>query len=391
MVRRSSFLLLASCLSTIALPVVSFAQDALPASVQADLLQNQIGDAVKAGDFDKALSDFDRYRALGVPLAPSMLYLEARASIAANDLLRAKRVFEQYFTGGGQSDPNYKDALGLYSSILPAVRPIEEQAKAKAEAAATQMKADAEAAKAAELASYQARATCDGCPTMVAIPAGTFQFAQSHTVTFAKPFLLGRTEVTFAEWDACVAAKGCKRKSDEGWGRETRPVIDVSWEDARQYIAWLNKTTGKAFRLPSSAEWEYAARAGSTGPYSWGNEVGTNRANCNGCGSTWDNKQTAPVGSFAPNAWGLHDMHGNVREWLQDCTPFEGFVPPADGHALKECPPTPRGTLHQLRGGSWAEPSEASQFGRDVIIEDEVGWMFGSKKGYGLRLAMTLD
>ena len=105
-----------------------------------------------------------------------------------------------------------------------------------------------------------------------------------------KAFLLGKTEVTFAQWDACVAAGGCRRKpDDEGWGRGNRPVINVSWEDiTEQFIPWLNKTTGKRYRLPTEAEWEYAARAGSESKYSWGNSIGRNKANCYNCGSRWD-------------------------------------------------------------------------------------------------------
>ena len=120
-----------------------------------------------------------------------------------------------------------------------------------------------------------------------------------HDVKIDSPFALGRHEVTFAEWDACVAAGGCSHTpEDEGWGRDDRPVINVSWEDAQQYVAWLSGVTGATYRLPSEAEWEYAARAGTTTRYFWGDEIGENRANCDGCGSEWDNRQTAPVGSF---------------------------------------------------------------------------------------------
>src|SRR5690606_20754758 len=107
---------------------------------------------------------------------------------------------------------------------------------------------------------------------------------------------------------------------DQGWGRGNRPVMDVDWQDARQYAAWLSKRTGVTFRLPSEMEWEFAARAGATTAYSWGDEVGQGRANCTGCGGEWDGKdQNAPVGSFAPNAFGLHDVHGNVYEWTDSC------------------------------------------------------------------------
>ena len=102
-------------------------------------------------------------------------------------------------------------------------------------------------------------------------------------------------------------------------GRGTQPVINVTWDDAQQYVAWFSKMTGKPYRLLSEAEWEYAARAGTTTAYSWGDEIGKGNANCNGCGSEWDGRQTAPVGSFAPNQFGLYDMHGNVWEWVEDC------------------------------------------------------------------------
>ena len=141
-----------------------------------------------------------------------------------------------------------------------------------------------------------------------------------HEVRIAKPFAVGRFQVTFDEWDACVAARGCKhRPKDEGWGRGKRPVINVSWEDAQAYVAWLSKKTGHQYRLLSEAEWEHAARAGTATRYPWGDEPGSNRANFDGSGSKWSGKQTAPVGSFEPNAFGLHDVIGNVLEWVQDC------------------------------------------------------------------------
>ena len=118
--------------------------------------------------------------------------------------------------------------------------------------------------------------------------------------------------MTFDEWDACNELGGCKTKpGDQGWGRGRQPIINVSWEDAREYVTWLSRHTGRPYRLVTEAEWEYAARAGSDKVFSGTNDIGKNNANCNGCGSRWDNKQTAPVGSFAANAFGLHDMHGN--------------------------------------------------------------------------------
>ena len=155
-----------------------------------------------------------------------------------------------------------------------------------------------------------------------------------HRVTIGKPFAVGKYEVTFSEWDACVSAGGCgrHRPDDKDWGRGTRPVINVSWKDAKAYVKWLSARTRQPYRLLSESEWEYAARAGSTTRYSWGDSIGSNRANCSGCGSRWDFTMT-PVGSFAANGFGLHDMHGNVSEWVEDCWNKSYSGAPTDGGA----------------------------------------------------------
>ena len=230
---------------------------------------------------------------------------------------------------------------------------------------------------------------------MVKIPAGEFSMGdiQGGGDSNEKPvhrvsvdaFWLGKSEVTFDQWDACVAAGGCSHKPDDkGWGRGNRPVINVSWEDiTEQFIPWLSKTTGKQYRLPTEAEWEYAARAGSETKYSWGNSIGNNKANCDGCGSRWDDSQTAPVGSFSANAFGLYDMHGNVWEWTQDCwnKNYEGA--PIDGSAWLS------GGCSQrvLRGGSWLyDPNYLRSANR-------VRNTTGNRDSYfnGFRLARTLD
>ena len=163
-------------------------------------------------------------------------------------------------------------------------------------------------------------------------------------------FAVGVYEVTFAEWYACMDAGGCGSyvPDDMRWGRGNRPVINVSWDDAQSYVSWLSARTGKTYRLLSESEWEYVARAGTETAYSWGDSIGVNRANCEGCGSQWDDKMTAPVGSFAANVWGVYDMHGNVWEWVQDCynDSYEGA--PTDGSAWtsEDC------SERVLRGGS---------------------------------------
>ena len=141
-----------------------------------------------------------------------------------------------------------------------------------------------------------------------------------HLVTISRPFAVGKYEVTFDEWSACVGDGGCvRRPRDWGWGRGDRPVIDVSWDDAQQYVRWLGARTGGDYRLLTEAEWEYAARGGTDTAYWWGARVGHGNANCDGCGSQWDGKETAPVGQFDPNPFGLYDTVGNVREWVEDC------------------------------------------------------------------------
>ena len=203
---------------------------------------------------------------------------------------------------------------------------------------------------------------CEDCPEMVVVPAGSFRMGcvsgqdycyddefPVHEVRVAS-FALGRYEVLFEEYDRFVAATGRESPGDRGWGRGGRPVINVSWEDATAYAEWLSAKTGERYRLPSESEWEYAARAGTTTAYSWGPDIGQNRANCRGCGSRWDGEQTAPAGSFAANAWGLHDMHGNLWEWVEDCWHDSYARAPADSSAWTHGGHCGR---RVLRGGSW--------------------------------------
>ncbi|MEI7869191.1 MAG: SUMF1/EgtB/PvdO family nonheme iron enzyme [Candidatus Methylumidiphilus sp.] len=209
-------------------------------------------------------------------------------------------------------------------------------------------------------------------PAMVDIPGGSFMMGSSdtdergdknerpqHKVTI-KPFQMGRYEVTFDEYDVfshlikkeggCAHGHEINRTvGDEGWGRGEQPVINVSWDDAVCYAQWLSKHTPETYRLPSEAEWEYAARARTDTAYWWGDEIGKNQANCSGCGSQWDGKQTAPVGSFPANPFGLHDTAGNVMEWVADCRHEDYQNAPADGSVWQggDC------ERRVARGGSW--------------------------------------
>ena len=235
---------------------------------------------------------------------------------------------------------------------------------------------------------------CEQCAEMVVVPAGRFRMGDLsgdgagderpvHDVTIAAPFAVGKYEVTFAEWDACMAGGGCThRPDDKGWGRGTRPVINVSWDDAQEYVRWLSRETDKTYRLLSEAEWEYVARAGSTTQYYWGNDRYGNRAVCTTCGSQWDQKSTAPVGSFKPNAFGLFDTAGNVLEWVKDCWNENYSGAPADGSARTsgDC------SMRVVRGGSWNVNSSvlrsAERFRYDPRVRPD---------DIGIRVARRLD
>ncbi len=166
---------------------------------------------------------------------------------------------------------------------------------------------------------------CPECPEMVVIPAGQFRMGDLsgggdddeksvHAVTIGYKLAVGKFEVTFDEWDACVRQGGCGGHcpGDERWGRGRQPVIFVSWDDAKAYVRWLSGKTGQAYRLLSEAEWEYAARAGTTTAYNTESSISESEAK-------YGSSRTVSVGSYSPNAFGLYDVHGNVWEWTEDC------------------------------------------------------------------------
>lgn len=198
---------------------------------------------------------------------------------------------------------------------------------------------------------------------MIVVRAGEFEMGSSgpndlefekpvRKVTIRKPFAIGRSEVTFREWDACVAAGSCPRLDDRGWGRGDRPVINVTWSEAKAYTRWLSQKTGHRYRLPSEAEWEYAARGATTTPFWWGRDAGQNRANCRDCG-TGRPVQSQSVGSFQQNPFGLFDTSGNAAEWVEDCWNDNYRGAPQDGSAWT----TGQCRLRVLRGGSFDNPS----------------------------------
>jgi formylglycine-generating enzyme required for sulfatase activity len=242
------------------------------------------------------------------------------------------------------------------------------------------------------LASF--RECAKDCPEMVVIPAGEFMMGSPetetgryddegprHLVTIAKPFAVSKFAVTFADWDACMSVGGCPFVRDSDFGRGTRPVVNLSWEQAQQYAAWFSKMTGRPYRLLTETEWEYAARAGSATAYFWGDQIGQGNANCRDCGSQLGGSMTSPVGSFKPNAFGLYDMAGNVWQWMQECARFDRNGAPIDRSVWirDECP------LRGVRGGSWDNyPGEVRSARRSAATANDQDFRIG------FRLARAL-
>jgi formylglycine-generating enzyme required for sulfatase activity len=194
---------------------------------------------------------------------------------------------------------------------------------------------------------------------LIAVPQGVFTMGSNssdpsekpaHRVTVTAPFAIGKTEVTVEQWHACVEAGACPRINETARAPGS-PARDISWDDAQVYVKWLTKTSGKPYRLPTEAEWEFAARGGSATRYFWGDDMRKGNANCKDCGDPWQADSPAPVGSFAANGYGLHDMNGSVWEWVQDCWHSSYKGAPADARAWEEafCP------VRVIRGGSWRD------------------------------------
>jgi len=202
-------------------------------------------------------------------------------------------------------------------------------------------------------------------PLLVELPAASYRMGSvgnslnfdegpQHAVNLAG-FAIGKYEVTFAEYDRFARATGRRLPADENWGRGKRPVINVSWTDASAYADWLTDQTGHTYRLPTEAEWEFAARAGTSTPHWWDTDSDAVFANCFNCGSEWDARQTAPVGSFEANNFGLYDTAGNVQEWVGDCYHNSYETAPVDGSAWLKTFCTQR----VVRGGAYSSPLDS--------------------------------
>jgi formylglycine-generating enzyme required for sulfatase activity/uncharacterized caspase-like protein len=235
---------------------------------------------------------------------------------------------------------------------------------------------------------------CPRCPELVVVPAGRFRMGSPEDeagrdenegpqvgVVIPRPFAIGRFEVTFAEWDACTAAGGCRRVDDGGAGRGNRPVAGVSWDDAERYAAWLARSTGKDYGLPSEARWEYAARAGGRGAYPWGDAAGSSRAVCDGCGDG-DGSGPSRVGGRPTNRFGLGDTTGNVWEWVQDCWRDDHAGAPADGRPVL----TGGCNRRVVKGGAYSSrPHRLRSAAREAAFADN------ASPSRGFRVMRPLD
>jgi formylglycine-generating enzyme required for sulfatase activity len=226
--------------------------------------------------------------------------------------------------------------------------------------AAPSPEAEAPAAPSGKAPAGGAFKDCAACPTLVSLSAGSFTMGSNssdptekpaHRVTLGNPFAIGKYEVTVQEWTACVDAGACQKVGQYASPNPKAPIRDVSWDDAQQYVKWLSSTSGKPYRLPTEAEWEYAARGGTSTRYWWGDQMATGKANCKDCGQPWGIEGPANVGSFEANPYGLYDMNGSVWEWVADCWHNSFKEAPADGAAWNE----PNCSMRVIRGGSWRE------------------------------------
>ena len=289
-------------------------------------------------------------------------------------------------TGGG-SGAGRRGRIDASESLAPIE--TSEQVRDSTESGETERDAQA----AIELASTPGRRfrDCDACPEMVEVPIGSYVMGSigeevggfpdewpTHRVSIHYRLAVGVYEVTFGEWDACVVAGPCQRNvaDDEGWGRGRRPV-NVSWENAQKFLQWLGTETGEEYRLPSEAEWEYVARAGTKTRYHFGDEISKSQANHGG-----NVDKAVVVGSYPANAFGLHDVHGNVWEWVADCWNDSYFDAPSDGSAwlTGDC------GQRVVRGGSWVNDARTLRSALRYSLETG-HW----SNGVGFRVARTID
>jgi formylglycine-generating enzyme required for sulfatase activity len=275
----------------------------------------------------------------------------------------------------------------------PAEAPPETKAAAKPQPGKAGQKAapPASAAAAGSDGAVAALKDCDSCPLMVALYPKPFTMGSNssdpserpaHEVTLQTPFAIGKFELTVDQWKQCVKANVCPSIPSSASAAGNLPMRDVSWDEAQLYLKWLSTFSGKPYRLPTEAEWEYAARGGTTTKYWWGDKMKGGNSSCKGCGLPWQESSPPPVGSFVANPFGLYDMEGSVWEWVADCWHPSYKGAPSDGSAWAE----PSCQARVIRGGSWREDSSymlsTTRFKYDASVRQSQN---------GFRVARTLE
>lgn len=220
---------------------------------------------------------------------------------------------------------------------------------------------------------------CPACPVLIKLPGRTsFMMGSNsgdpserpaHHVAIGAPFAIGKYAVSVEQWNACAEADACPRITTDAAAKNS-PARDLSWDNAQQYVNWLSKVSGKPYRLPTEAEWEYAARGGSSTRYWWGEQMRSGTANCKDCGQPWRQDGPANIGSFAANPYGLYDMNGGVWEWVSDCWHSSYKDAPSDGRAWDQ----PNCNVRVIRGGSWRDGASymtsTTRFKYDASVRD---------------------
>lgn len=283
--------------------------------------------------------------------------------------------------------------LWSFLAVLP-FRTDGAVASERQEVKADAVQASADAASATQIA---AKATftplrfCGVCPLVIALPPGRFLMGSArgdfsekpqHVVTINYGFAIGQYEVTVAEWMACVEDGGCSYRPRPVDEPEKTAVRNVSWTDVQEYLTWLSVANGRIYRLPSEAEWEYAARGGTQAEYWWGDSVSSGQADCKDCGGPWSRKAPRTIASHQANPFKLYDMNGGVSEWTADCWFRDHSGAPGDGSWREPADCRQR----VLRGGSWRDSAEYLRSAARHSYDADVRYL-----AHGFRIAVTLE
>jgi formylglycine-generating enzyme required for sulfatase activity len=317
---------------------------------------NSIKDSKQASDYEAYLHAYPKGRFAALARARIQQLKAAPQQQAAAPAAAAQAPAQQ--SAQPAKPAENKPAAPAAQAQAP---PKPEQGKARpATAAAAQEEAPAAAAAPTVAGAVATVKDCDACPLMVALYPSPFTMGSNgsdpserpaHKVALHTPFAIGKLEVTVGQWAQCVKASVCPSVPSAANAAENLPMRDLSWDEAQLYLKWLSTVSRKPYRLPTEAEWEYAARGGTTSRYWWGEQMKGGNASCQGCGEPWKADAPPPAGSFVANPFGLLDMNGSVWEWVQDCWHSSYKGAPVDGSAWAD------GTCQSrvIRGGSWRE------------------------------------